>query len=39
MKTEDLQYLMNNIKPNLKRLNISGFMKQLSDSGMLFIIS
>lgn len=33
MKDDDLHYLVSNMMPSMKRLNISGFLKQLADYG------
>lgn len=38
MKDDDLHYLSANIMSSLKRLNISGFLNTLNDSGKLFYI-
>lgn len=38
LEDENLHYLMANMIPNIKRLNISGFLKQLADFGMLLLV-
>jgi len=39
LEDDNLHYLMANMIPNMKRLNISGFLKQLADFGMLLVES
>lgn len=37
LEDDNLHYLMANMIPNIKCLNISGFLKQLADFGMLLV--
>jgi len=39
LEDDNLHYLMANMIPNIKCLNISGFLKQLADFGMLLVES
>lgn len=36
MEDDDLHYLLAKMVPSMKRLNISGFLKQLADYGKFF---
>lgn len=39
MEDENLHYLIANMIPNIRRLNISGFLKRLADFGMFNVVS
>jgi hypothetical protein len=38
LEDDNLHYLIANMIPNIKRLNISGFLKRLADFGMLILV-